>query len=95
VSVVPKGVELTRLDRTKWQEDYLVDVGVQKVIANDAEGDGLAKLTDEILDLFTTARLTDYRAGLVKVEPIPYWPDHLKEMNLFTSIQTLTFRVVQ
>jgi hypothetical protein len=96
VTVVPKGVEITRGSRGKDQHDYRVDIGVQQKFADeDADAlDPLMGLVEQIADHFRGLVLeTDPEAACVEVENGPvYAQEHMREGRLFTSILTLTFR---
>jgi len=97
VTVVPKGIVVERLDRTRNQEDVQVDVAVQKKFStgDNAELDALVVLVQEIADFFRLRRLTAYPAAVwVRSENVPvYAPEHMDELRQFTSVLTLTFRV--
>ena len=96
VTVVPKGVQITRGSRGKDQHDYRVDVGVQQKFEQEdaAELDSLMGLVEQIADHFRSLALeTDPEAVCVAVENGPvYAQEHMREGRLFTSILTLTFR---
>ncbi|MCL2647568.1 MAG: hypothetical protein FWD61_11275 [Phycisphaerales bacterium] len=101
VSVVPRGIEITSLNRNANQHDVSVDVGVQqKVDPNDAAAlDALMAKVQQIADELRLRRLTlpnDGSAIWVKTanEPV-YSPDHLQTKQVFTSVLTLTYRVVR
>ena len=102
VTVVPKGLEVTRGSRGRDQHDYRVDVGVQQKLArrgefeqeDAAELDPLMGLVEEIADHFRSLALeTEPEAVCVAVENGPvYAQEHVREGRLFTSVLTLTFR---
>ena len=99
VSVVPRGVTIERADRSRNQYDFAIDVAVQKKFeAGDAaELDPLMSLVEEIADFFRLRRLTSYPDAIwVRTDNVPvYAPEHLEEFRQFTSVLTLTFRVVR
>jgi hypothetical protein len=99
VSVVPKGVVIERADRSRNQEDYAIDVAVQKKFqsGDNAELDALMTLVQEIADFFRMRRLASYPDAIwVRTDNVPvYAPEHLEEFRQFTSVLTLTFRVVR
>jgi hypothetical protein len=99
VTVVPKGVSITKSDRSRNTHDVMVDVAVQKKFdkGDSAEIDPLMNLVDEIADLFRLKRLTSYPAAhWLKTEHAPiYSQEHWDEMRQFTSVLTFTFRVVR
>jgi len=99
VSVVPKGVTIERADRLRNQEDYAIDVAVQKKFSSgDAvELDPLMALVEEIARFFRLRRLAEYPDAVwVRTENVPvYAVEHMDELRQFTSVLTLTFRVVR
>lgn len=99
VSVVPKGIGITGLMRNANQHDVSIDVAVQKkVTAGDgAELDGLMLLSEQIADFFRLRRLSALPEALwTKTDNVPvYSPEHLEQKQVFTSVLTLTFRVVR
>jgi hypothetical protein len=99
VTVVPKGVTIERLDRSRNQEDVQIDVAVQKKFStgDNAELDALMALVEEIADFFRLRRLAACPAAVwVKTENVPvYAPEHMDELRQFTSVLTLTFRVAR
>jgi len=99
VSVVPKGIEVLASSRNQNQHDYAIDIGVQQKVADDTEADGLMTLAEEIADHFRLSRVQITGIGSIPVlkvatEPI-FAPEHLTEKRVFTSIITLTFRVLR
>ena len=96
VTVVPKAVELTTAGRGLAQSDVQIDIGVQKKLADtdDAEIDALMGLVQEIADLIrATGRFGD--AAWIKTDNAPiYSQEHLGDLRQFTSVLTLTLRVM-
>jgi len=99
VTVVPKGVEATTVSRSGVQYDISVDVAVQKKLEKETNTDldPLMNLAEEIANFFRLRRLTQYPgASWLRSENDPAWsPGHLEELGQFTSVLTLTFRVVK
>ncbi len=99
VTVVPKSVLTQPGGRAHNQHDYAIDVAVQKKLqkADNAEIDPLMMLVDEIADHFRFKRLSSFpNAMWLKTENQPvYSPEHLQEMRQFTSVLTLTFRLMR
>ena len=99
VSVVPKGVTSEIQSRSQAAGDYQVDVGIQKKIGQEADLDPLMTLVEEIADHLRFARLAlpgGEQAVWLRTESDPvYAPEHLDELRQFTSVLTLTFRVVR
>jgi hypothetical protein len=96
VSVVPKGRKITQGARVLTIDEVQIDIGVQKKISNDSELDDLLKLVEDIVGLFQPERLDGYPPAIcVKKENEPiYDPDHLRQFRQFTSVVTLTFKVL-
>ena len=101
VTVVPKGAAVMPGSRGHNQHDYQIDVAVQKklsaVAADNAEIDALMALVEEIADFFRLRRLAAKPEAIwVKADNAPiYSSEHLSELRQFTSVLTLTFRVVR
>jgi len=98
VTVVPHAVEITSLSRSKHQYDVQIHVAVQKKFTDDspAELDPLMDLVEEIMDFFRLRKLADTGATCVGVANAPvYAAEHMAELRQFTSLVTLTFRVMR
>ena len=99
VTVAPKAVEAATVSRSVVQYDVSVDVAVQKKLETETndEIDPLVNLVEEIATFFRLRRLAEYpNASWLSTtnEPV-YSPGHLEELRQFTSVLTLTFRVVR
>ena len=99
VSVVPKAVEMTAASRTMTQCDVQVDIGVQKKCGKDldTEIEPLMELVEQIAAYLRGRQLQGFpNAAWVRAanEPV-YAPDHLAEQRVFTSVLTLTYRVLK
>jgi hypothetical protein len=99
VSVVPRGITIEPMDRSSNSHDVAIDVAVQqRVQAGDRETlDTLMNLVQAIADSLRRRRLTAMPTAVwVKTENLPiYSPDHLETKGTFTSVLTVTYRVVQ
>jgi hypothetical protein len=99
VSVVPKAASAERLDRSRHQEEYQVDVAVQKKVEalDNTALDPLAGLVEEIGLFLRDRRLGACPAAVwLRTENVPiYAPEHLDELRQFTSVLTLTYRLVR
>ena len=94
VSVVPRGVEMSAAGRGLDQRDVQIDVAVQKKLDDDAEVAGLLGLVEQIADFVRHTRRFG-PAVWVRTENEPiYSVEHLGELRQFTSVLTLTCRVV-
>ena len=99
VTVVPRGVEISGASRALCQHDFQIDVGVQKKVGTDldAEVAELLGLVEEIAEFLKRRPLAAVpQVCWVKTanEPV-YAPDHLAEKRLFTSVLTVTYRLLQ
>jgi hypothetical protein len=99
VSVVPRSIGITGLMRNANQHDVSIDVAVQKKVSptDAAELDGLMLLNEQIADFFRLRRLATLPEAMwTKTDNVPvYSPEHLETKQVFTSVLTLTFRVVR
>ena len=96
VTVVPRGVEMSTAGRGLAASDIQIDVAVQKKLtsADNAEIDALMGLVQEIAEFIrSTGRFGD--GSWVRTENVPiYSPEHLGELRQFTSVLTLTLKVM-
>lgn len=98
VTVVPRSVEVARATRAADQCDIKIDVGVQKKITTNIEAEvpALMGLVGQVIDALRGRRLSGFpEAAWIGVANDPvYAPEHLREMRQFTSVVTLTYRVL-
>jgi len=99
VSVVPRELHVRGLDRHRNSYDALIDLAVQKKFAegSNQEIDPLVSFVEEIGDLFRLKRLASC-PGAVWVATdhrVLYSQEHWDQMNQFTSLLTLSFRVAR
>ncbi len=98
VSVVPRALVIEAASRADDSRQYQIDLAVQQKL--DAESseeiDPLLGLVEDIARHFRLRRPAAMPSALcVKVENEPvYAVEHLDELRCFTSILTLSFRVV-
>jgi len=98
VTVVPTGTAIESKARRTAQHDVEIDVAVQQklVKTDNATIDPLMSLTEEIADHFRFKRLAPPDAVWIKTENEPvYAQEHLDQYRVFTSLLTLTFRVLR
>lgn len=105
VSVVPKALTLKAITRHSDDFTYDVDVAVQQRLPKTATTtpdilafcDPLMLLMEEILDLFRGKPLEAVASVqcMDAANPSIYAPDLLDEVRVFTSISTLTFKLVR
>ena len=99
VTVVAKGVTIETATRGMVRYDYEIDVAAQKKFddGDNPELDELMTLTEEVGDFFRLRRLDAApHAVCVKIENAPvYSQEHMEQFRQFTSVLTLTFRVLR
>jgi len=101
VTVVPKEMSTTTASRGAASRDVALDVAVQKKLGApdgaQAEQDALMSLSEEIAEhLRTTSLVGQPGAEWVRTEHTAiYAPGHLEQMRQFTSVASVTFRVMQ
>lgn len=99
VTVVPRSLVIDASSRSDDEIDYKIDVAVQQKLQDETAEtiDPLIALVGEIARHFRTRRLSAMPNALcVKVENEPvYAVDHIDELQCFTSILTLSFRIVE
>ncbi len=98
MTVVPAARSLGFASRGAFEEQYAIDIGIQARVANDdnAAVDALLDLAEQIGDGFIGQRLAHMHGAYVSaVEHKSFFaPEHLAEMRVFTSILTLTVRLL-
>ncbi|NIA06914.1 MAG: hypothetical protein GWP14_04615 [Actinobacteria bacterium] len=98
VTVVPKEIEMQLATRNTSQHDCGVDVAIQKKLESVdlAEIDELMGFVEEIIAFISRRKLASVPGALwIKTanEPI-YAAEHMEQFRQFTSILTLTYRVL-
>ena len=96
VTVVPKAVTVEVAGRGLTQHDCSIDIAVQKKFdtTEPAELDPLMALTEQIADHFRHKKLGDALWLRTENEPI-FAVEHMAEQRLFTSVITVTFRMLR
>ncbi|MCC7409953.1 MAG: hypothetical protein IT442_17940 [Phycisphaeraceae bacterium] len=98
VTVVPKAVTSTTASRLMAQDDVQIDVAVQKKLIAPAD-ERLAE-TDELMELVQAianslrARPMGDGAWLSQTNEPIYVPEHLDQFEVFTSVLTVTYRLL-
>jgi len=103
VTVVPKALETSTASRSLSQYDVQVDIGIQKKLPAGADEDvevpTMCGLVEEVADFLKGKRLegTGWSASWVRpaVNDPVYSTEHLAEKRVFTSVLTLTYRVMR
>ena len=99
VTVVPKSVDISNITRNSSSFEVAVDVGIQQKIGKDTDTEvtRLSGVVSEIVAFLNRRKLTNVSGAIfvsIANEPV-YAPEHLSEKRLFTSIITLTYKVIQ
>ena len=99
VTVVPKRRTIAGGTRGANQQDIAVDIAVQKRVnpADLTESDALVALIESIGNYlrFKRLELDGIAASWLSIEHEPvYAPEHMEQMNQFTSVLTVTYRLL-
>ena len=96
VTVVPREIASSILDRARDEDEVKVDVAVQKKVTSAAttEVDPLQALVQEIADFLNRKAMGDATWKKTENKPV-YAPEHLREKQQFTSVLTVTYRLVR
>ena len=100
VSVLPKSVEITGGTRAANTYEFAIDVGVQKKLGKELDTD-VASLGAFVNELADYLRRRPMEVGThvlvwagIRNEPV-YAPEHLAEQRVFTSVLTVTYRMMR
>lgn len=98
VTVVPKDIEFQLATRNSSQRDYRIDLAVQKkvTVADKGELDELMGLVQEIVSFLERRKLASIPTAMwirTANEPV-FAQEHLEQFGQFTSILTLTYRLI-
>lgn len=96
VTIVPKTKTAAAGTRSASQNDYQIDVAIQKKLGTDpkAECDALMLLVEEITDHVRGKRLASVAWLASQNDPI-FVPEHIEQLRQFTSVLTLMYRAVR
>ena len=96
VTVVPKALKISNETRQDGGREVKVDIGIQRKTADLEIIAELMQLVEDVAGLFEHKRLSQYQQAVcVEIENDPiYDPEHLRQYRQFTSVITLTFRVL-
>ena len=96
VTVVPREIASSILDRARDEDEVRVDVAVQKKVASASvdDVDPLLALVQEISDFLNRQAMGDATWRKTENKPV-YAPEHLREKQQFTSVLTVTYRLVR
>lgn len=100
VTVVARSIMMEMATRSLTQSDIEIDVGVMKKLSDDLSGndemDAMMELVRDIVAFFDRRALAAAPTALwVRTENDPiYLPEHIDQHRQFTSVITLTYRVM-
>ena len=95
VTVTPRAGTATAVTRTSKTDDVIVDIGIQKKLGADLDGeaDELAGLAEDIFDWLWSERPALSGAKFIEAQHDPYVvAEHLQQLRVFTSLITVTYR---
>jgi hypothetical protein len=99
VTVVPASLEIEGASRALSQHDVRIDIGIQKKLGKnlDAEVADLCDLVEQIADFLKRRPLAalPYAAWVTTTNDPIYAADHLAQQRVFTSVLSLTYRVMK
>ena len=98
ITVVPRGIVTSVLDRSRLRHEVQIDIAVQKKFSSGSveELDPLMDLVQEIADHFHKRQLSGTNAVWAKTENKPiYAQEHMQELRQFTSVLTISFKVTE
>ncbi len=99
VSVVPRELHVRGLDRRRNSYDAIVDLAIQKKFkkGDSSEIDPLVSFAEEIADHFRLKRLSSLPNAIWigTDHQTLYSQEHWTQMNQFTSLLSLNFRVAK
>jgi hypothetical protein len=98
VTVIPTTLTVQTLGRTSAQRDVAIDIAVQQKLDQETNAvlDPLLALAEEIAEHFRGKRLDSFPGAIwARTEHRAiYAPEHLQQYRQFTSVLTLTFRIM-
>lgn len=95
VSVVPRTTGISTASRDSSTFECVIDVGVQKKVADESEMDGLLDLVEELADHIRLTRLPGMPdAAWIGITHDPVVSSEgLEQHRAFTSVLSVTYRV--
>ena len=98
VTVIPNSLTTGNLGRGVQQQEVAIDIAVQQKLTREthADLDPLLALAEEIAESFQAKRLTAYPAAIWKQTDFRaiYSAEHLHQNRQFTSVMTITFKIM-
>ncbi|MGD9856514.1 MAG: hypothetical protein AB7U20_16325 [Planctomycetaceae bacterium] len=99
VTVVPSSVSVTAAARGATQQDVAIDIAVQQKLDSEQNAalDPLLALAEEIAEHFRGKRVAGFQDAIWSKTEFTalYAPEHLEQLRTFTSVVTLTFRIIR
>lgn len=95
IAVVPSGDDMQRVDRTRFQHDYQVNVFVGRHTPTDADADAMLGLAEEVVDAIITHSWgeIEFPATSPMTVEIQINPDDgLNDRNVWRAAITVTYR---
>lgn len=97
VTVGMRSLSTTSASRGMTEKEIKIDVAVQKKLSNiegDDETDDLMDLVEEIIDFLRPIGTFDVaQCYLIENSPV-YLPEHMRTLRQFTSVITLSLKVI-
>lgn len=86
LTIIPAGLITERDDTDDWADSPAVGILLQKRYADDADGDVISTLVEDVLKQLKAINLDAVNCELTKIE-IPQWrdPDDLREDKVWTT----------
>ncbi|MGE0375340.1 MAG: hypothetical protein AB7I48_11650 [Planctomycetaceae bacterium] len=99
MTVVPSSVSVTAAARGATQQDVAIDIAVQQKLDSEQNAalDPLLALAEEIAEHFRGKRVAGFQDAIWSKTEFTalYAPEHLEQLRTFTSVVTLTFRIIR
>lgn len=99
VTVVPRSLEMSAASRSLTQFEVQIDIGVQKKLdsAEQSEIDGLMAVVEQVADHLRGRRLdAEPEVAWLRTENNPIFAqEHMGELRQFTSVLSVTYRVMR
>jgi len=99
VTVIPNGLTTATLGRGGTQQEVAIDIAVQQKLSAEANADldPLLALAEEIAESFQPKRLATYPNAIWSKTEFRaiYSTEHLQQNRQFTSVMTVTFKILE